>query len=154
MSKEKGIEYPKDLTDAIDNLKSKSYKEGYYKALANAIEWLKSNADKYTWYNEMEGESGMNENFISDFEKIVSNSFYGPFDVNAYKKNPHLKVITRSGLAVDDIEVTNHIEMCPVEGVIEREDGSFWPTFFTMDGRHLANRNNSEYDLFFDESLK
>ena len=36
-----------------------------------ACKWLKENADKYTWYNEFEGESVMTDFFIQDFRKIM-----------------------------------------------------------------------------------
>lgn len=36
-----------------------------------ACEWLKKNADSYTWYNEMEGESGMIDEFIDDFKNYI-----------------------------------------------------------------------------------
>lgn len=35
------------------------------------IEWLQENADSYTWYDEMEGESGMINEFIEDLRKAM-----------------------------------------------------------------------------------
>ena len=40
-------------------------------SLEKACEWLKENADCYTWYNEMEGESGMMNCFIEEFRKAM-----------------------------------------------------------------------------------
>ena len=37
------------------------------KFIETAVNWLKQNADCYTWYNEMEGESGMTDSFYTDF---------------------------------------------------------------------------------------
>ena len=37
-----------------------------------ALGWLKRNADSYTWYNEMEGESGMKDDFYDDFTKAMN----------------------------------------------------------------------------------
>ena len=41
--------------------------------IEKACEWLKSHADdyNYTWYNEMEGESGITDNCIDDFRKYM-----------------------------------------------------------------------------------
>ena len=39
--------------------------------IEKATEWLKKNADSYTWYNEMEGESGMIDEFIDDFKNYM-----------------------------------------------------------------------------------
>ena len=39
--------------------------------IEKATEWLKKNADNYTWYDEMEGESGMIDEFIEDFKNYM-----------------------------------------------------------------------------------
>ena len=39
------------------------------KTIERACKWLEEHADGYTWYNEMEGESGMVEDFIKDFKE-------------------------------------------------------------------------------------
>ena len=39
--------------------------------IEQAVEWLKNNADNYTWYDEMEGESGMTDDFYDDFIKAM-----------------------------------------------------------------------------------
>lgn len=39
--------------------------------IEKATEWLRKNADNYTWYDEMEGESGMTDEFIDDFKKYL-----------------------------------------------------------------------------------
>lgn len=41
--------------------------------IKKAIKWLKEHADDYdyTWYNEMEGESGITDNCIDDFRKYM-----------------------------------------------------------------------------------
>ena len=39
--------------------------------IKKATEWLKKNADNYTWYDEMEGESGMIDEFIDDFKNYM-----------------------------------------------------------------------------------
>lgn len=35
--------------------------------IEKAKQWLTKNADGYTWYDEMEGESGMTDEFVDDF---------------------------------------------------------------------------------------
>lgn len=35
------------------------------------IKWLQDNADSYTWYDEIEGESGMTDDFIEDLRKAM-----------------------------------------------------------------------------------
>jgi len=37
-----------------------------------AVDWLKRNADCYTWYDEMDGESGMTDDFYTDFVKEMN----------------------------------------------------------------------------------
>lgn len=39
--------------------------------LEKATEWLRKNADNYTWYDEMEGESGMIDGFIEVFSNYI-----------------------------------------------------------------------------------
>ena len=39
--------------------------------IEKACEWLKEHGDTYTWYNEMEGESGLTDEFIGDFKKAM-----------------------------------------------------------------------------------
>ena len=39
--------------------------------IEKATEWLRKNADNYTWYDEMEGESGMTDDFINDFKNYM-----------------------------------------------------------------------------------
>lgn len=52
-----------------------AFQLGFDAAVANVLEracnWLKKHADGYTWYNEMEGESGMIDDFIDDFKKAM-----------------------------------------------------------------------------------
>lgn len=39
--------------------------------IEKACEWLKRFADGYTWYNEIEGKSGITDNFITEFKKAM-----------------------------------------------------------------------------------
>ncbi len=39
--------------------------------IEKAAEWLRKNADDYTWYDEMEGESGMIDGFIEVFRNYM-----------------------------------------------------------------------------------
>lgn len=36
-----------------------------------AIQWIKDNGDSHTWYNEMEGESGITDSFIEELKKEI-----------------------------------------------------------------------------------
>ena len=54
----------KDFPNAVEYIRTDAFIE-------KATEWLKKNADNYTWYNEMEGESGMIDEFIDDFKKYL-----------------------------------------------------------------------------------
>jgi len=40
--------------------------------LDKACDWLEEHADGYTWYNELEGESGMTEDFIEEFRNAIN----------------------------------------------------------------------------------
>lgn len=44
---------------------------GAYYMLGKAVKWLQENADGYTWHNPVKGESGMYEEFITDFRKAM-----------------------------------------------------------------------------------
>lgn len=46
---------------------------GFKACLKETLDWLKANADDYTWYNEMEGESGVTDDFYQDLEKYLNN---------------------------------------------------------------------------------
>lgn len=39
--------------------------------IEKACRWLKNNADNYTWYDEMEGESGMTDEFVDEFANYM-----------------------------------------------------------------------------------
>ena len=47
------------------------YKTGEKETIERVIEWLKNNADYFTWYNEMEGESGMTDDFYNEIRKAM-----------------------------------------------------------------------------------
>lgn len=47
------------------------YKTGEKETIERVIEWLKKNADSFTWYNEMEGESGMTDDFYDEIRKAM-----------------------------------------------------------------------------------
>ena len=56
----------KELNDDIEYTRTDAFIE-------KAAEWLKSHADdyNYTWYNEMEGESGITDKCIEDFKRYM-----------------------------------------------------------------------------------
>ena len=39
--------------------------------IEKACVWLKENGDKYTWYDEMCGDSGLTDEFIVEFKKAM-----------------------------------------------------------------------------------
>jgi hypothetical protein len=49
-----------------------AFDTGYKACLKEALDWLKANVDDYTWYNEMECESGVTEDFYQDLEKYLN----------------------------------------------------------------------------------
>ena len=65
--------YLKEITDKLleDKPEPNIVKIDTDAFIEKATEWLKKNADNYTWYNEMEGESGMIDEFIDDFKKYL-----------------------------------------------------------------------------------
>ncbi len=61
----------KTLETLICDTISEYEEEGYNHAVEKAVKWLGDNADTYTWYDEMEGESGMTREFIPDFKNAM-----------------------------------------------------------------------------------
>lgn len=45
-------------------------KEGLWDA-EKVIKWLQDNADLYIWYDEIEGEAGMTDDFIENLRKAM-----------------------------------------------------------------------------------
>ena len=77
--KAKAVEIQEDHYDGYYSGHIESYQQTAIDAatwadetmIKKACEWLKEHGDKYTWYDEMEGESGLTNDFIEEFRKAM-----------------------------------------------------------------------------------
>lgn len=116
--------------------------------IKTAIDWLKRNADCYTWYDEMEGESGMTDNFYEDFAKGVNN--YIILQEYCNKLNQHLPCKNQ-----EDIDIINSL----LNELFEKVEGSllYWSRKIYIDGgfddekcRYIATHSNCKFVIVDD----
>lgn len=70
LSEDEKTEFIGEQIDRRDGFK-KGYLTAEKETIERVIEWLKNNADSFTWYNEMEGESGMTDDFYDEIRKAM-----------------------------------------------------------------------------------
>ena len=108
-----------------------------------AIDWLKRNADCYTWYDEMEGESGMTDDFYEYFAKGVNNRII--LEDYCNKLNQYLPCKSQ-----EDIDILNSL----LTELFEKVEGSalYWSRKIYIDGgfddekcRYIATHSNCKF---------